>query len=78
MMPSILINFPCSSWFHYNRFTVMCQEKHTNFRYLHMDFTVPNRKFITEDSKLSLFSSNNISDKGHWEEWTARITVIFL
>jgi hypothetical protein len=42
-----------------------------------MDFTVPKRKFVTEDSKLSLFSSNNTSDEGHWEEWAARITVIF-
>jgi hypothetical protein len=41
-------------------------------------FTVSNRKLITEDSKLSLFFSNNISDEGHWEEWTARITLIFL
>jgi hypothetical protein len=41
-----------------------------------MYFTVPNRKFITEDSKLSLFSSNNIriyvSDEEYWEEWAAR------
>jgi hypothetical protein len=41
-------------------------------------FTVPNRKLIIADSKLSLFSSSAIYDGGHWEEWTAKITVTFL
>ena len=34
---SILMNFLYSSVFHYNRFSIMCQEKHKNFMYLHMD-----------------------------------------
>jgi hypothetical protein len=41
MMLRILMKFPCSSVFHYNRFLVMCKEKHINFMYLHMDLQCP-------------------------------------
>ena len=41
MMLSIFKNFPCSLVFHYNRLSVMCQEKHINFMYLHMDLQCP-------------------------------------
>jgi hypothetical protein len=40
-MLSIFMNFPYSSVFHNSRFSVMCQEKHIHFMYLHMDLQCP-------------------------------------